>query len=145
MTEAGKAYAKLLTALRGERRRLKARRKLLRSSRGVLSKADREVILEKTNGRCHICGGEIDGTWHADHVLAHSVGGGHAVDNYLPAHASCNNYRWDYTAAEFQEILKLGVWSRTQVERGTTVGREIAARFSVYEVNRKKRRSASGG
>jgi 5-methylcytosine-specific restriction endonuclease McrA len=145
MTEAGKAYAKLLTALRGERRRAKARRKLLRSSRGVLSKVDREVILTKTNGRCHICGGEIDGTWQADHVLAHSVGGEHAVDNYLPAHASCNNYRWDYTAAEFQEIFKLGVWSRTQVERGTTIGREIAARFSVYEVNRRKRRKASGG
>ena len=29
------------------------------------------------------------------------------MDNYLPAHATCNNYRWDYTAAEFQEILKL--------------------------------------
>lgn len=145
MIETGKAYAKLLTALRAERRRLKARRKLLRSSRMVLSKSDREVVFNKTNGRCHICGGEIDGTWQADHVLAHSVGGEHAVDNYLPAHASCNNYRWDYTAAEFQEIFKLGVWSRTQVERGTTIGREIAARFSVYEVNRRKRRKASGG
>jgi hypothetical protein len=33
MIEAGKAHAKLLTALREERRRWRARRKLLRSSR----------------------------------------------------------------------------------------------------------------
>src|SRR5690606_38746120 len=118
---------------------------MLRPRRMALSKSDREIILRKTNARCHICGGEIDGPWQADHVLAHSVGGKHTVENYLPAHASCNNYRWDYTAAEFQEILKLGVWCRTQVERGTTVGREIAARFSVYEVNRRKRRKASRG
>jgi hypothetical protein len=77
-------------------------------------------------------------------VLAYSVGGGHAVDNYLPAHVTCNNYRWDYTAAEFQEILKLGVWTRTQVERGTSVGREIASKFSAYEVKRSARRKARG-
>ncbi|MGH8543053.1 MAG: HNH endonuclease [Gammaproteobacteria bacterium] len=145
MIDAGKAYAELLTALRTERRRLKARRKLLRPPRMALSKSDREIILKKTNTRCHICGGEIDGTWQADHVLAHSGGGGHAIDNYLPAHTACNNYRWDYTAAEFQEILKLGVWARTQVERGTAVGREIASRFSVYEVKRRKRRKTPGG
>jgi hypothetical protein len=62
------------------------------------------------------------------------------LDNYLPAHATCNNYRWDYTGAEFQEILKLGVCARTQVERGTGIGREIAARFSGHEVRRLARR-----
>jgi hypothetical protein len=145
MIVAGKAYAELLIALRAERRGLKDQRKLLRSSRAALSKSDREIILRKTKSRCHICGGEIKGSWQANHVLAHSVGGEHAVDNYLPAHASCNNYRWDYTAAEFQEILKLGVWCRTQVEKRTVVGREIGARFSEYEVNRRKRQKPSGG
>lgn len=71
----------------------------------------------KTGGPCHICGGLIDGRWQADHVLAYSGGGGHAADNYLPAHELCSIYRWDYLAEEFQEILKLGVWARTQIER----------------------------
>ena len=82
MIDAGKAYAELLKVLRAERRRLKARRKMLRPHRMVLSKSDREIILRKTEARCHICGGEIDGPWQADHVLAHSVGGEHAVDNW---------------------------------------------------------------
>ena len=145
MIDTGKAYAELLTALRTERRRLKARRKKLGASRMVLSKADRQVVLRKTDARCHICGGDIDDRWQADHVLAHSAGGGHAIDNFLPAHATCNNYRWDYSAAEFQEILKLGVWARTQVERGTSVGREIASKFAAYEVKRRARRKAQGG
>ena len=41
--------------------------------------------------------GFIERQCQADHVLAHSAGGGNRLeDNYLPAHALCNNYRWDY-------------------------------------------------
>ena len=78
------------------------------------------------------------------HVLALSGGGRNQVDNYLPAHATCNNYRWDYTAGELQQILKLGVWSRTQVERGTRIGREIASNFATYEAKRRARRKKGG-
>lgn len=67
-----------------------------------LTTAQRNEVLEKTAGRCHICGGEIHGSWSADHVLAHSAGGGNTADNYLPAHGLCNNYRWDYLPEEFQ-------------------------------------------
>lgn len=142
MTNAGTAYAELLALLRSERRRRKARRDPQSTQRVRLSKSDRAIILQKTAGRCHICGGKIDGGWQADHVLAHSVGGGQAIDNYLPAHATCNNCRWDYTAAEFQEILRLGVWARTQVEKETSIGREIASKFSAYEVKRNARRKS---
>jgi hypothetical protein len=53
---------------------------------------------------------------------------------------SCNNYRWDYTSEEFQHILKLGVWLRTQIERRTTFGRASAAAFLAYERTRQGRR-----
>ncbi len=89
---------------------------------------------------CSKCGGEIDGKWQADHVMAHSGGGQHSIDNYLPAHRLCNNYRWDYTAEEFQYILKIGVWTRTQIEHGTKFGRDVAARFLAHESARRKRR-----
>ena len=105
-----------------------------------LNARDRAVILAKTDGRCHICGGTIEGAWQADHVLAHSGGGGCHRDNYLAAHALCNNYRWDYLPEEFQIILKVGVWARTQIERGTSVGREILERFVAYEARRVSRR-----
>ena len=41
---------------------------------------------------------------------------------------------------DFELILKLGVWARTQVEKGTMVGRIIEQRFSAYVVRRIGRR-----
>jgi 5-methylcytosine-specific restriction endonuclease McrA len=136
-------FAAHLRQLRLERRERKETTRSSRRARQPLSAAERANILAKTAGRCHICGGPINElTWHADHVLAHSAGGAHSANNYLPAHALCNNYRWDYSAEEFQHILKLGVWMWTQIERRTTFGREAAARFLAYERARRARRAS---
>ena len=115
-----------------------------RRGRGPGEAARRE-ILEKTGGRCHICGGEISDKWQADHVRPHSAGGTHSVDNYLPAHKTCNNYRWDYLPEEFQLILKLGVWARTQIEKDSPAGRNICEKFAQYEKRREARRKSGGG
>jgi len=107
----------------------------------ALSKRERDTVLRKTGGRCHICGGEIAGKkWQADHVSAHGTGGKHKVENYLPAHSICNNYRWHYGAEEFQWILKLGVWMRTQIEKETAIGEVVAQQFCSYERKRHRRR-----
>ena len=122
------------------KRRLGKRNSITRP-RTSLTAAERLRVLAKTSGRCHICGGRVEGeNWQADHVMAHSAGGTHDVDNYLAAHATSNNYRWDYLPAEFQYILKLGVWARTQIERGTTVGNDVASAFAGHEARRVKRR-----
>lgn len=83
------------------------------------------------------------GKWDADHVLAHSSGGAHAAENYLPAHRLCNNYRWDYSPEEFQWVLKMGVWARTQMEKGGGFGDELLRRFFVYEMRREGRRKSN--
>jgi 5-methylcytosine-specific restriction endonuclease McrA len=128
-----------LIDLRSKRRQ--GKRDSVRRPRISLTAAERLQVLAKTSGRCHICGGKVeDERWQADHVIAHSAGGTHEVDNYLPAHSTCNNYRWDYLPEEFQYILKLGVWARTQIERGTPVGNSIASAFAGYETRRVKRR-----
>lgn len=111
-----------------------------RVSRKGLTLAERDQVFIKTGGRCHICGGRIEGAWEADHVFSHSLGGEHAVGNYLPAHPVCNNYRWFYGAEEFQWILKLGVWLRTQIERQTPLGRIAAKAFCSHERTRISRR-----
>jgi hypothetical protein len=85
---------------------------------------------------------DADEPWDADHVFAHAQGGVHSVDNYLPAHSICNNYRWYYGAQEFQWILKLGVWLRTNIERENNLALELAERFVRYEANRESRRKA---
>jgi 5-methylcytosine-specific restriction endonuclease McrA len=132
------AYLRALSNSRGS---LKKQTRLQRRQRKRLSSAERDTILEKTDGRCHLCGGPIDGAWEADHVLAHIRGGGDSVDNYLPAHRICNNYRWFYLAEEFQEILRLGVWLRTQIEKQTRLGESAGEEFVKYEKQRIARRN----
>jgi hypothetical protein len=127
-----------LMALRAER---EAKKGIHRRRRGPrLTTAQKRDVLNKTGGKCHICGGDVWGSWHADHVLAHSTCGPNSAENYLPSHATCNNYRWDYLPEEFQLILRLGVWVRTQVEAGTSVGRAVEEAFSRHESRRLSRR-----
>ena len=78
--------------------------------------------------------------WQADHVLAHAVGGTHKIDNYLAAHALCNNYRWHYSSEEFQWALKIGVWARKQMESRSDFGNEMLGRFFAYDHRREGRR-----
>ena len=133
--------AKQLRALRNTRRERQARQRQAPTPRRKLNAAQRADIFLKTNGRCHICGGGITtASWDADHVLSHSDGGAHSIENYLPAHSLCNNYRWDYSAEEFQWILKIGVWTRLQMEKGSLLGAAIARRFHSHELCNKSRR-----
>jgi len=137
--ESAKDFAARLRSLQKMRceRKLELRGQVTRQS---LSHGERDQIFVKTAGRCHICGGPIDGAWEADHVFSHSLGGQHQADNYLPAHPICNNYRWFYSTEEFQWILKLGVWLRTQIERETALGRLAAKASCAYDRSRARRR-----
>jgi hypothetical protein len=134
----------LLQSLRGRRLKTPGRAGARRSRRS-LSSDERDRVLQKTNNRCHLCGGSITSgeSWQADHVLANSAGGPHSVANYLAAHALCNNYRWDYLPEEFQLILKLGVWARTKIERGGTLGVKLATGFASHEHQRERRLEVS--
>lgn len=138
------ALAKHLKAIRASRKAHVDSNRTARPGRAVLSREERDQVLAKTNARCHVCGGLIeDRSWQADHVLALSSGGEHSFDNYLPAHALCNNYRWNYETEEFQWILKLGVWLRTQIEKQTSIGKTAGDQFTGHERRRALRRSAT--
>lgn len=128
----------IIVVLRAARERRKS--SAGRPKRTRLSGSARNAVLKSTAGRCHICGGEVDAGWQADHVLAHSGGGSSAHENFLPAHAMCNNYRWDYLPEEFQLILKLGVWARTEIENQSVTGRAMAACFAAKEARVRSRR-----
>jgi len=51
----GKGLLKLIKSLRAERRATKVKD----VKRSVLSKHQRQLVFDKTNGRCHICGIEL--------------------------------------------------------------------------------------
>jgi 5-methylcytosine-specific restriction endonuclease McrA len=142
--ETPKKLAEYPRDLRTEREQRKANEMAFGKKRRSLTSEERDQVYRKTDGRCHICGGEIEGQWEADHVLAHSGGGGHDIDNYLPAHRICNNYRWDYLPVELEEILRLGVWVRTQIERESKVGKMAAEQFIKHEQGRIRRREKKG-
>ena len=128
------AHLRSLRAERGDGKKQAVRRSL--------TPRQRQTVLAKTGRRCHICGGKIKGKrWSADHVFAHCQGGPHVVDNYLPAHDLCNSYRWFYGSEEFQWIMKLGVWMRTQIDRKRPHAMSLATQFIKYEQRRAARSS----
>jgi hypothetical protein len=61
------------------------------------------------------------------------------VRNYLPAHAICNGYRWDYSPQESQWIMKIGIWARLRMEKGSGLGQAMLNAFHAYEIRRAKR------
>lgn len=109
-----------------------------RERTGRLTPAQRLIVLQKTNKRCHVCAGKLAAdNFQADHVIPHIAGGHHSVDNYLPACATCNNYRWHYLPEEIQWVMKLGVYAKTQIENETTLGVAFAESFMKYEQRKK--------
>jgi hypothetical protein len=135
----GKGLIKLINSLKTIRRRDKVKDR----KRSSLTKKQRELILSKTDGRCHICGVEVDSkSFQADHVQSHSAGGTHAENNYLPSCFTCNNYRWHYSSEEIQIILRLGVWLKTKLTNENEQGLELANQFVKYEMGVRKRRKA---
>lgn len=135
----GKGLIKLINNLKITRRREKVKGQ----KRSSLTKKQRELILAKTDSRCHICGIKLDLTnFQADHVQSHSSGGNHAENNYLPSCFTCNNYRWHYSSEEIQIILKLGVWLKTKITNDTVSGTELANQFVKHEMSVRKRRMA---
>jgi hypothetical protein len=66
-----------------------------------LTPQQRATVLDKTDSRCHLCGGEItENKFAADHVLSHAAGGKHKLANYLAAHRLCNGCRWFYSSEQ---------------------------------------------
>ena len=107
----------------------------------VLTKDERKLIWDKTDGNCHVCGRAVSpNNFEADHVRNHSAGGGSQVDNFLPACRTCNNYRWHYSPEEVQWILKMGIWAKTKVSHDDAIGKLIAKEFIKKEIGRESRR-----
>lgn len=109
-------------------------------SRKSLTPAERKIVRAKTGGRCHVCGGVLGKGWSADHVLAHSRGGDHAVDNYLPACGVCNRLRWHYKPGRVRKILALGIYMAKEIRDGTELGNLVREKFNHHKRQSRMRR-----
>jgi 5-methylcytosine-specific restriction endonuclease McrA len=112
----------------------------VKSVRKAPNLTERKLIFKKTDGKCHICGGNLGRKWHADHVLPHASGGHGVVDNFLGSCAVCNGARWFYTPEEIRFILKLGGLSLSEIRKDTKIGRDIARKYIARERLNKSRR-----
>ena len=132
----GKGLVKLIISLRSHRRL----KKIEDVKRHALPKKKREAVLAKTDGRCHVCGIELEVTsFHADHVKSHISGGAHAESNYLPSCSTCNNLRWHYSSEEIQVIMKLGRWLKSKIINDEE-GLLLANQFVNHDMALRKRR-----
>lgn len=106
--------------------------------RKSVSVAVKREVLQKTGNKCHMCGKRLTiRTVQIGHIKARALGGADAVKNYLPSCASCNRARWILDTKEIEEILRLGIWARTEIENATSesrpsrIGRIMANAFAT--------------
>ena len=107
----------------------------------TLTKKERYSIWDKTDGKCHVCGEDVDkDKFEADHIKPHSSGGKNNIENFLATCKTCNNYRWHYSPEEIQWILKIGIWAKTKIGQNDKLGSIIADNFVKKEIKRESRR-----
>ena len=151
-TSAADLTERLRELHKNRRAERKARRAFQNERRRSLTKERREDALRKTNGHCHLCGGDFTAVTEGellkeqkfvvDHIVPKAVGGDNCLDNYLPAHSLCNGCRWFYSPEEFQWILRMGVWARKKMEDATPIGKAMCDYFLQNEravIKRRKR------
>jgi hypothetical protein len=131
----GKGLIKLITSLWSQR----VVNKIGDVPRRALTKKQRSVILAKTDGRCHVCGIELEAkNFHADHIKSHISGGQHSENNYLPSCGTCNNLRWHYSSEEIQVIMKLGRWLKSKIVNDEEEGLLLTKEFIKYDMALRK-------
>ena len=75
--------------------------------RRKLSKKEREIIYQKTNGHCAYCGCELELTnMQADHIQPFYLGGSDELDNFLPSCRSCNHYKSTLSLEDFRKTMQ---------------------------------------
>lgn len=101
--------------------------------------SQRQQILEKTGGLCHICGCDVrKKPWQADHVRPRKRGGENDPANFLPSCATCNRMKWHRGPIKIRKIIELGLYAFNEIKRNTPLGRQL----KVLRFKRRSKNSA---
>ena len=112
-----------------------------RRPRGRLSE-DRDEILQRTGGACHVCGEALSERWQADHVVPHARAGQVNVVKYLPICKECNRLRWFHSPKVIRLIMRLGIYAKSEIRNKTPLGEELVSlMLKHFRTNQKKRAS----
>ena len=93
--------------------------------RRSLTRKERDEVQKKTAGTCHFCGAQLNGSWQADHVIAHLFGGECTVENCLPICVECNRLRWSYPPEVLRLMLRFGRYAKQEIRHWTKLGDQL--------------------
>ncbi len=79
---------------------LKAAERRARKLATQVEFVDYQVVLEKAQGNCGICGEHLTAPIEIDHIIPLSRGGTHTYDNLQATHATCNRQKWIFLPSE---------------------------------------------
>lgn len=119
---------------------LRSKSKKDKSCLKVLKKSEKEIVFNKTNGTCHICGCKLNLDKFS---VTNSLKKENSVENCLPACQSCKRIYDNYLPSEIKWALKIGLWAKTQIEYETEIGKEIATEIIEQEKDRENKRKES--
>lgn len=103
--------------------------------RRPLTTKQKEEVLKKTGGRCHLCGSRLNDDWHVDHLKPHSHGGKCFVKNCLPICVECNGLKWSYKPEVIRLMLHFGRVAKKEIRGGnptrkpTPLGEQLIRRL----------------
>lgn len=81
------------------------------------SKSIKSLLYIRQDGHCAICGTELKGEFHADHIHPYSKGGRTTIENCQLLCPKCNLSKGDKVMSEEQEInLELREWQEEAIE-----------------------------
>lgn len=110
----------------------------------ALTKAQRELVKNKFDGRCAYCGIDLpEKGWCADHVIAIRRRGKKGkclkphldnIDNMYPSCRPCNNFKHTFTIERFRHELE------QQIERARlySVNFRMAEKFGMIKLRQRK-------
>jgi 5-methylcytosine-specific restriction protein A len=75
-----------------------------------MSPTRRARIFSAHDGKCHICGGQIDGTrerWDVEHIIPLEISRDDDDNNLAPAHVSCHKAKTKQDAADIAKCKRV--------------------------------------
>lgn len=92
--------------------------------RKPITKKQREILFNRTNGQCGYCACELPKRWHVDHIVPiASDAGTHDLSNMIASCPQCNNFKNTFLLEQFRHELS------QQVERA----RSYSVNFRMAE------------
>jgi hypothetical protein len=111
-------------------------------ARKPFTKKIRAEVMAKTNGHCYSCGHKFESpseVW-IEHIIAFSTGGSNTIENLLPGCRICNYTRSKHTPRKIQRILTIGSVLVDEIDRQTTLGKDLLAFLQATETRRRSKR-----